>query len=688
MLESGFRAVCIREIQKSLDQSVKADIAKQIEKFGLGSMFRVTDKKIITPGDGLIIFMGMQDHTAESVKSLANFDVAWVEEAQSLSKHSLRVLRPTIRKPGSELWFSWNPSNPDDPVDEFFRKPNVDRPNAICVEVNWRDNPWFPEGLIGDRLDDLRYRLDEYDHIWEGAYLTISDAQIFKGKVSVERFETPEDARFFHGADWGFSVDPTTLVRCFIDEASNTLFVDHEAYGVGVELDDIPAFFDRVPTSRQWPIRADNSQPSTISYIGRQGFSIAGADKWPGSVEDGITHLKGFRRIVVHERCEHTAREFRRYSWKVDARNGQVLPVIVDKFNHCIAAGQLITTARGNIPVEDVRVGDLALTREGFKRVYAARQTSDDREWWQLSAGAMNLLATPNHEVITANRGLVRVDELRYTDEVFISGGLSSPSQTRFRLKVWSMAVAAGIAIQTHLTSLIATIIEAAFLTATHYTCIKSSGWSISVLYLQDVIFTTKTKTPVTTTQTTLNALRPLSIKSVIPTQWTCADGDWGILKRYGPLLLLGTAAKKARNCIAKMGKPFGHRSSRFLANAISVKRFIKRQSLESISSAQMPARPPPGERLGWMTKIASVRNAVAPSDATNILKSGFVLARVQCVRDTGKRGPVYDLSIEGQPEFIASGILVHNCIDAIRYSLDGYIQARGGAGIWARLAG
>ena len=338
VMHPGLRWVCIREVQLSLKQSVKRLVEDKIEAMGVGRMFRPLESEIRTPGGGLIIFNGMQSYNADSIKSLEGYDGAWAEEAQALSARSLRLLRPTIRKPGSELWFSWNPESPGDPVDELLRGNNALGPDqATVVCANWRDNPWFPAVLDAERRTDLARKPDEYDHIWEGGYVTVSDAIIFRNRVSVEAFETPADARFFHGADWGFSVDPTALVRCFIRD--ETLFVDREAFGHGTALDDVPALFDTVPTSRAWPLKADCSRPETIHHIRGKGFpKIGPAEKWPGSVEDGIEHLKGFTRIVVHERCPNVAREFRLYSYKVDPKTEDILPIVVDKHNHGIDA--------------------------------------------------------------------------------------------------------------------------------------------------------------------------------------------------------------------------------------------------------------------------------------------------------------------------------------------------------------
>lgn len=336
LVKPGTRAVCIREVQKSLKESVKRLLEDKIQALGVGPHFSVKESQIDAPGGGVIVFQGMQDHTAESIKSLEGFDVAYVEEAQSLSQRSLRLLRPTIRKPGSELWFAWNPESASDPVDAFLRgegKPS----DAAVVEANWRDNPWLTDELRMERETDERAGSDDYEHVWEGGYLSISEALIFAKRVSVEPFnEPPPGTRLFYGADWGFAADPTALIRCWI--ADKVLYIDYEAFGTGVEIDETPALFDSVPGSRKWPIKADCARPETISYMARHGFNIKGAEKWQGSIEDGIAHLKGFRQIKVHPRCTNIAREFRLYSYKVDKRSGDVLPIIVDKFNHGIDA--------------------------------------------------------------------------------------------------------------------------------------------------------------------------------------------------------------------------------------------------------------------------------------------------------------------------------------------------------------
>lgn len=325
------RAACVREVQNSIKDSVKQLIEDKISAYGVSHLFRVTEREITGPNDSLIIFRGLQNHTAASIKSLEGFNRCWVEEAQTISQKSLDYLTPTFRS-NSELYFSWNPETPEDPVDRLFIE-NEGDPDFAFVRVTFKDNPWFPSELRKDMERDRANDIDKFGHVWLGQYLTISEAVIFKNRVSIKDFEAPEDTRFYFGADWGFANDPTVLMRCWMKD--DCLYVDHEAYGVGVEIDHTPALFDKIAECRRWPIKADNARPETISYMGRSGFSISGAEKWKGSVEDGIAYLKGFKQIYIHPRCVNMQREARLYSYKVDKHTNDILPVVEDRENHC-----------------------------------------------------------------------------------------------------------------------------------------------------------------------------------------------------------------------------------------------------------------------------------------------------------------------------------------------------------------
>lgn len=348
VLDPDMRAVCVREHQATLKHSSKQTLEDKIRMMGVQDHFEVQDKiiHILEPFEhrtrqaGYIMFQGMKNHTADSIKSLEGFKRAWIEEAQRLSQTSWNLLYPTIRAPNSEIWASWNPKFPTDPIDKTFRKEFAGDPDVLVIETSYRDNPWFPDTLRKDMERDKRRDPDKYQHIWLGGYDTKSDARVFKnwsiGDGEEIDYLAARCKRFYQGADWGFSVDPTVLIVCFILE--RRLYVYREFYKVGLEIDYTPKFFDQWEGAKKWPMIGDCARPETISYMQRNGYSNLRASlKGPGSIEDGIEFLKGYD-IVVHPDCTHTIDELTMYRFEEDDLTGEILPKLVDKKNHVIDA--------------------------------------------------------------------------------------------------------------------------------------------------------------------------------------------------------------------------------------------------------------------------------------------------------------------------------------------------------------
>lgn len=333
--ESGV-ILCAREFMNSLEESSMEEVKQAIRSVPwLAANFDIGEKYIRTLDRNVsYVFCGLR-HNLDSVKSKARILLCWVDEAETVSETAWQKLDPTVRENNSEIWITWNPEKDGSATDKRFRKQPDD--DMIVVEMNYTDNPWFPDVLEKVRRRD-RKNLDDqtYAWIWEGAYLENSDKQVLANKYVVQSF--PDDLwkkadRLLFGADFGFAKDPNTLLRQFI--LDDCLYIEYEAYGIGVELDHMPAFYDKIPEVRKWPIKADSARPETISYLRRQGFNISAAKKWQGSVEDGITFLRGFKQIIIHPRCKETAKEARLYSYKTDRITGEVLPVIADANNHC-----------------------------------------------------------------------------------------------------------------------------------------------------------------------------------------------------------------------------------------------------------------------------------------------------------------------------------------------------------------
>jgi len=332
--ETPLRVLCTREYQSSIKESFHAELKAAIEKYPwLKERYHVGVDYLRGQNGTEFIFKGLR-RNIQAIKSMAQVDLCIVEEAEDIPETAWRDLIPTIRAPGSEIWLIWNPREEGSPVDRRFRK--VARKNAVIRELNYQDNPWFPEVLEAERAHDIE-ALDPgtYAHIWEGAYLENSEAEILKDKIRVADFEPGESWHGpYQGLDFGFSQDPTAAIRVWIYD--NRLWIEYEAGKVALELDETADFVQgKIPDFEKYVTRADSARPESISYLKRNGLpKIKGVDKWPGSVEDGIKHLRSYKEIVVHPRCRETFREGRLYRYKVDPKSGDVLPVVVDKHNH------------------------------------------------------------------------------------------------------------------------------------------------------------------------------------------------------------------------------------------------------------------------------------------------------------------------------------------------------------------
>lgn len=342
--ESGASGVILglREFMNSLEDSSMEEIKQAIRSvpwldayFDIGERYIRTKNRRVWYG-----FAGLR-HNLNSIKSKARILIAWIDEAETVSEIAWQKLLPTVREEGSEVWITWNPETDGSPTDKRFRQ-NAPEGSKI-VELNYTDNPWFPSSLDEERRND-RDRLDDqsYAWIWDGAYRENSDAQILSGKYRVAEFE-PEAHWHgpYYGLDWGFSQDPTAGVKCWVGD--DRLWIEYEASKVGLENDDIADFMiARLPGIEKHAVRGDSARPETISHVKSKGREnrrsnlprLEGVEKWKGSVEDGIAHLRSYKEIVIHERCKGVLREARLYSYKVDRLSGDVLTDIVDAHNH------------------------------------------------------------------------------------------------------------------------------------------------------------------------------------------------------------------------------------------------------------------------------------------------------------------------------------------------------------------
>lgn len=345
LAEMGVEGVYLssREHLNSLDESSMAEIKQAIKSepflldyFELGEKYIRTKNRRIS-----YAFAGLRTNL-DSIKSKSRIVGNWTDEAENVSELAWRKLIPTIRAEGpegggwhAENLITYNPESEDSATHQRFVANPDDE--TIVVDISYRDNAWFPKILDIARQNDLKFRPETYEHVWEGAFLTITDAQVFRGKSVVQEFEPGADWNGpYYGMDFGFAQDPTTAGEHWVHK--NVLYIRRDCGKVGLELDHTAQFFkDRLPGIENHTVRADSARPESISYLRRHGLRrIESVKKWPGSVEDGVEFIKSFDKVVIHPDAPGTAREFRLYSYKVDRNTGDILPVIVDANNHYI----------------------------------------------------------------------------------------------------------------------------------------------------------------------------------------------------------------------------------------------------------------------------------------------------------------------------------------------------------------
>jgi phage terminase large subunit len=343
--QKKIRVLCAREFQNSITESVHKLLDEQIDELTLRNHYSVTNTSIVGGNGTEFIFKGVRLNV-NSIKSMVGITHLWLEEAHTISQSSYDVLIPTIREPNSEIWVTFNPDSEDDPTYKMFVDKNGEpngRDDSFILKVNWNLNPWFPDVLMKEKDYLFKINPDLALHVWQGEIRRNSDSQIFKNKWEVMAFEPEEhyDGPYL-GADFGFSNDPSCLVKVYIDRQKRNLMIRNAEFGYHVEIDYLPDLYHKIPNSTKYKIRADSARPETISFLKRKGYNIEAAKKWPNSVEDGIEFLRTWNKIIIHPDCEKEIikgrekvkygmiTEAKNYSFKTDRLSGDVLTDVVD----------------------------------------------------------------------------------------------------------------------------------------------------------------------------------------------------------------------------------------------------------------------------------------------------------------------------------------------------------------------
>jgi phage terminase large subunit len=274
------------------------------------------------------------------------FKILWFEELADFNgMEEIRSVRQSVVRGGENfiVLASYNP--PKDPNSWVNKECTKDIPDRMIHTSNYLDVPrsWLGEQFFKDAESLKSVDPDKYEHEYMGVPTGQSERLVFNGKWEEKVFKTPPvseiyQSRFFYGADWGFANDPTVLLRCFIikDNEGSDLYIDYDVGGVGVDFPELPDLFDAVPDAQKWKIYADCARPETISYMVNQRYNIVPVKKWKGSIEDGVSYIRSFRRIYIHPRCKGTIKDFKNHAYKIDKNTQEILPIMIDEFNNYI----------------------------------------------------------------------------------------------------------------------------------------------------------------------------------------------------------------------------------------------------------------------------------------------------------------------------------------------------------------
>lgn len=677
---ASLRVVCIREVQRSLKFSAKALVESKVATLGVGSLFDVRASEIHRlDGSGVMIFEGMQDHTAESIKSLEGFGVAWVEEAQTISDRSLQMLLPTIRVEGSEIWFSWNPDQPTDPVDAFFASKPA---GSVRVHTTYLDNPFCPAVMHAEADRLLAVDPDGHEHIWGGGYFLGGKGRVYHGfknkpwpEGNVDESVQDTGGELLVGMD--FNVEPMTATV-----AVRVVNECHVIDAIEIEVGNTPAM--ALELKRRYPNRRivvcpdpSGKQRRTSAVVGQtdftilqqHGFTIRAPEAAPPVVDrENNANAMYFdvftskRRVKLHPQAAPLITALANLTYKDGRRDKK------SRFDHiCFAAGTMILTPCGERRIEDIRAGDLVMTRYGAFPVRAARITSPEAQIFGVRLdNGRRLIATPDHPFWTAERGFLPLREL-------------TPSATLYscqKLNASSLMASCFGAIRSRRTETPGSTSRRLQRTERPALgdCTKRSGRLLTAQSLAGITSTTETATRSITRWTTSkpSQRRGTWLTTAPNPSGSRAAERQGSLSESGIWLLNGTDPTLGVRGIASTESEHGRgaRLSTSLVHGAESQPACASSAVSGIS-VQTPARRRSATPQGSTTSTASAHRASEPFGSTDTerpLRVRGVAAHISAVRPAGS-APVYNLTVDGPHEYFAEGVLVSNC-DAMDYLL------------------
>ena len=587
-----------------------------------------------------------------------------MNEANHLNYNIAEQLMVRTRK---KVFIDYNPTNAFW-VHTQILKNEPDK--AILIKSTYKDNPFLEQSIV-DFIESRRG--DGNNNFWRVyglGELGIAEGLVFNNfeqrDFDINRFE-----KYRNGVDWGFSNDPFAYIRVAIEEANGqrNLYICKEIYQTGLLNKDSAPLVKEAAGNEI--VRCDSAEPKSVQDFIQHGIKAISVKKGPGSIESGVKFLQSFDHIYIHPSCPNTYDEFCNYQWRVD-KNGDQMPEPVDAFNHCLIAGTMVLTENGEKPIEEITTKDKVLTRKGFKRVLWSGISDHDRKVYKVETDKGNyIVGTENHKILT-NKGFCDIDSIRYGDKVLIRRNKC--------LKQSKPMEENGQDIHNQ-----KDVLTESTTKADVNICTTLFGRNLSGKERKGLLYTIKTAIHKTTIYQILKkSLKKSICKSTLLVMKEEKKQEKILKKEI--LLKNGIQVKKVENGISNTQKI--KNLAYLICQKINVNIVEKSSNLKqnTIDFAQINVNQLTEESKELIT-LLSVANGVEPNlKQINTLKQDFVVGRVLTVQEQEIANNVYDLTVEDCHEFFANGILVHNCIDAIRYALEddmSYRKAKAITKLW-----
>ena len=650
-LKKKEKILVIRKVNTTLKHSVISLFTSILNSWGLQEMY--TENKslqtIVFSNGSEIIFKGLDD--SEKIKSIAGITRIWIEEATEITKEDFNQLNLRLR--GAEnlqVTLTFNPIDEEHWIKKYFFDTPQIREHTTIIKTTYKDNKFIDEAYK-IQLEGYKDIDENYHKIYAlGEFGGLTEGRIFK-EWTVQPF--PENGKHWYGLDFGYSADPTAILRVYTEPGQRIkIWVDEVCYMKGMLNSEIANYLRSDGYSGQ-PVICDSAEPKSIDELRQYGINAIGADKRPGSINAGIDFLKS-AEVFISPRSSNLAHENRYYRWKTD-KNGKFINQPIDAFNHCFDKYTKVQTINGEKEIYQIKLGEYVLTTNGYKKVLSSGITGCNKIFdykIKISNFEVSLKCTDNHLIYT-NIGWKQISELKEGMIIFLSKNLTEKYTDYTKEKGIFQEVEKGF--------------------------ISLFGNITTERLKKGTTFITKTKMYMTTGfKTLILSMQHNILKNMESTGLkTIKNGSKNFIKRELKQQYNGIKAKKVLIGIFNTLKTITLVSLIMAYQTVlfAIQNMKKRKKMQNF--VQINANHNTEEIWDMTTKqeyvLYAIKNLHLPNIQDQNVVQGYAVRSIE--KNYIKTDLVYDLTVDETPEFFANGILVHNCLDSLRYSVSLYDQ-------------